>query len=155
MRTLNSHERHESLSSDAMLTSQPPESASASCNRAVSGNVRRWLRIEGFAVVAAAACLYARGGHSWVWFLVLFLAPDLSFVGYALGPRAGAMIYNLFHSYIGPIALGLVLWLDRKSIAVPLIWAAHIGFDRLLGYGLKYATGFADTHLGTLGRRKV
>jgi hypothetical protein len=28
------------------------------------------------------------------------------------------------------------------------IWAAPIGFDRLLGYGLEDATGFKDTHLG-------
>ncbi|MCS4316879.1 hypothetical protein M2407_001178 [Serratia sp. BIGb0234] len=34
-----------------------------------------------------------------------------------------------------------------------LIWGAHIGFDRALGYGLKYASGFADTHLGGLGRK--
>jgi hypothetical protein len=102
-----------------------------------------------------AAWVYGYGGHSWLWFLVLFLAPDLSFVGYAFGPRAGAMIYNIFHSYIVPVALGFGLWLAGKSIAIPLIWAAHIGFDRLLAYGLKYATGFADTHLGKLGRQKV
>jgi hypothetical protein len=29
-----------------------------------------------------------------------------------------------------------------------VIWVAHIGFDRLLGYGLKYPTAFKDTHLG-------
>jgi hypothetical protein len=27
-----------------------------------------------------------------------------------------------------------------------LIWAGHIGFDRMLGYGLKYPTRFKDTH---------
>jgi hypothetical protein len=29
-----------------------------------------------------------------------------------------------------------------------LIWIAHIGLDRAIGYGLKYPTGFRDTHLG-------
>jgi hypothetical protein len=28
-----------------------------------------------------------------------------------------------------------------------LIWTAHIGVDRLLGFGLKYPTRFQDTHL--------
>jgi hypothetical protein len=31
-----------------------------------------------------------------------------------------------------------------------LIWLAHIGMDRMLGYGLKYSGGFKDTHLGRL-----
>jgi hypothetical protein len=42
------------------------------------------------------------------------------------------------------------------SIHMPLfvacIWAAHVGFDRMLGYGLKYGTSFGDTHLGRRGR---
>lgn len=35
------------------------------------------------------------------------------------------------------------------------IWCAHIGFDRALGYGLKYAEGFGFTHLGRIGRKSV
>jgi hypothetical protein len=35
-----------------------------------------------------------------------------------------------------------------------LIWASHIAFDRLVGYGLKYPTQFGDTHLGAIGRRR-
>lgn len=31
----------------------------------------------------------------------------------------------------------------------------HSAFDRLLGYGLKYATGFQDTHLGGVGKGQV
>jgi len=31
-----------------------------------------------------------------------------------------------------------------------LIWAAHIGFDRFLGYGLKYPVAFRVTHLGSI-----
>ncbi len=34
-----------------------------------------------------------------------------------------------------------------------LVWIAHIGFDRALGFGLKYASRFGDTHLGRTGRR--
>ena len=32
-------------------------------------------------------------------------------------------------------------------IGFSLIWLAHIGFDRTLGYGLKCPTAFKDTHL--------
>jgi hypothetical protein len=32
-------------------------------------------------------------------------------------------------------------------VQLGLIWLAHVGADRLLGYGLKYPTGFRDTHL--------
>jgi hypothetical protein len=129
----------------------PVESISMSSDGTVTGSARRLLRLEGLAVLSASVLIYARGEHSWLLFVILFLAPDLSFAGYALGPRSGAMIYNIFHSYILPIALGCVMWMAGRSIAIPLIWMAHIGFDRLLGYGLKYPTGFKNTHLGKLG----
>lgn len=106
-------------------------------------------------MLALAVLLYARGGHSWMLFGVLFLAPDLSFLGYLAGPRIGAAAYNLAHSYAGPgIAAALALLTGRPPV-LALIWAAHIGFDRALGYGLKYPTDFKDTHLGRLpgGRR--
>jgi len=121
----------------------------------VDGSVRVWLRVEGLAVLAAAIFIYVRSGHSWILLVVLFLAPDLSFFGYAMGPRIGAVSYNVFHSYIFPLALAGGLWLAGDSMAVALIWIAHIGFDRLLGYGLKYPSGFGDTHLGRLGRPAV
>jgi uncharacterized protein DUF4260 len=135
-----------------LSTTEPAKSVSMPCDGAVSGGLRRWLRMEGLTVLAAAVLVYARSDHSWLLFAVLFLTPDISFVGYVLGPRIGAAIYNIFHSYIVPVALGCGMWVAGHSIAIPLIWAAHIGFDRLLGYGLKYPTGFGDTHLGKLGR---
>lgn len=101
-------------------------------------------------MLALAVLLYARGGHSWMLLGLLFLAPDLSFVAYLAGPRAGAVAYNLAHSYVGPcVAAALALTTGRPAV-VALIWAAHIGFDRAVGYGLKYPTDFADTHLGRL-----
>jgi hypothetical protein len=114
--------------------------------------VRLWLRAEGLAVLALATYLYARGGHSWLLFAVLFLAPDLSFAGYLAGPRLGAAVYNALHSYVGPLILAAVVLAAGRPAALPLIWAAHIGFDRALGYGLKYPTAFGDTHLGAVGR---
>ena len=45
-------------------------------------------------------------------------------------------------------------WLASPvALALGLIWIAHIGMDRMLGYGLKYASGFGDTHLGRIGQR--
>jgi len=35
----------------------------------------------------------------------------------------------------------------ETGVAISLIWIAHIGIDRVLGYGLKYPTAFKDTHL--------
>ena len=119
------------------------------------GGVRVLLRLEGFAAFAVAVALYAYNGFSWPAFALLFLAPDLSMLAHFAGPRLGAAIYNLVHTY----ALALVLVLAGFFGALPvltgagLILVAHIGIDRALGYGLKYATGFGDTHLGRIGRR--
>lgn len=121
---------------------------------AVAGQPRGWLRLEGLAVLALAILLYARGGHSWLLLAVLFLAPDLSFVGYVGGARVGALVYNAAHSYVGPVLAATVALLTGRPPVLALIWAAHIGFDRALGYGLKYPTGFGDTHLGRIGRAR-
>lgn len=122
---------------------------------AVTGNVRLWLRLEGLAAVVLAVYLYARGGHSWLLFAALLLAPDLSFAAYAAGARIGAIVYNAVHSYVGPLLLAAWFVADGRPPVLALIWVAHIGLDRLLGYGLKYPTGFGDTHLGTIGRRRA
>jgi hypothetical protein len=120
---------------------------------AATGDVRVWLRVEGLAVLVAAVWLFATAGYSWLLFALLFLAPDLSFAGYLAGPSIGAAAYNAVHSYVAPILLAAVLAAAGAGTAVPLIWAAHIGFDRSLGYGLKYPSAFADTHLGRIGRK--
>ncbi|HEY0971399.1 MAG TPA: DUF4260 domain-containing protein [Gemmatimonadales bacterium] len=120
---------------------------------AVVGAPRLWLRLEGAAVLALALVVYARGGHTWALLAILFLAPDLSFAGYLAGPRVGATVYNLAHSYVGPVALAAWAVLTGRPPVAATIWFAHVGFDRMLGYGLKYPTAFSDTHLGRIGRR--
>ncbi|HEU4697905.1 MAG TPA: DUF4260 domain-containing protein [Gemmatimonadales bacterium] len=121
----------------------------------VTGPVRAWLRLEGLAVLVASVALYAQLDGGWGRFALLFLAPDLSFLGYAAGPRRGAAVYNAAHSYLGPLLLALAGVTGDPGALLPyaLIWTAHIGFDRLLGYGLKYPTSFHDTHLGRIGPR--
>lgn len=112
------------------------------------------LRLEGAAVLAAALAAYSRLDGDWVLFAALFLVPDLSMLGYFAGRRVGAVTYNLAHSYTLPIGLAAAgVALSRHGIlAVSLIWVAHIGFDRMLGYGLKYPTAFGHTHLGLVGK---
>jgi Domain of unknown function (DUF4260) len=48
-----------------------------------------------------------------------------------------------------PLALAGAALGFRQSglIAFALIWLAHVGADRALGFGLKYPTLFKDTHL--------
>lgn len=110
------------------------------------------LRVEGAALLAASAALYWANGGSWWLFALLLLAPDASMLGYLAGPKVGAAAYNAFHSYPLPAALGIVGLLAGAplAVAVALVWFAHIGMDRAIGYGLKYPTGFGDTHMGRL-----
>jgi hypothetical protein len=119
---------------------------------AVTGQARLWLRAEGAATFVIAVFLYNSIDATWLLFALLFLAPDLSFAGYLAGPRAGAAIYNVVHSYVAPLLLAGAAVATASSPAVVLIWVAHIGLDRALGYGLKYPTGFSHTHLGRIGR---
>lgn len=100
---------------------------------------------------AASLLFYRWRLEPWPTFLLLFLAPDLSMLGYLAGPTLGARLYNVVHSYVGPIFLAV--WSLRMGadsyVTYAHIWIAHIGFDRMLGFGLKYPTAFGDTHLTT------
>lgn len=104
-----------------------------------------------------SAVLYARTGMGWWLFAALWLAPDLSMLGYFAGTCWGARIYNAIHTYVTVAALALCALLLQAHVvlAVALIWANHIGVDRLLGFGLKYADGFGYTHLGCVGKREA
>jgi Domain of unknown function (DUF4260) len=112
------------------------------------------LRIEGAAFFAASIVTYALLGQSWLLFAVLILVPDISMLGYFAGSRVGAYAYNAAHITAWPLALVIAGYLSSTplAIAVGLIWLAHIGMDRALGYGLKFASDFRDTHLGRIGR---
>ena len=105
-------------------------------NGRVAGPVVFWLRLEGLAVAA------------------LWLAPDLSMLGYMAGPRLGSYCYNAVHSYMAPCILAAAALLLHWNAVLPFVflWFNHIGVDRLLGYGLKYPTAFGDTHLKQAGK---
>jgi hypothetical protein len=107
------------------------------------------LRLEGLALAVGAVLIYADADYSWLAFLALALAPDIAFVGLLGGPRVAAAAYNAAHTSALPIALATagVLADSRLAIQLALIWLAHIGVDRVVGYGLRYPTRFKDTHL--------
>jgi hypothetical protein len=112
------------------------------------------LRIEEAVLLLATLTAYHHLHYSWLFFAILFLAPDLFMVGYLLNPRLGAATYNLVHTFTLPFALLLLGYLLHWPLApaLALIWIAHIALDRLLGFGLKYPTFFKDTHLQHLAQ---
>ena len=122
---------------------------------AATGGVRILLRLEGLTLFLGMVALYASWDGSWWVFALLFFVPDLSFLAYLSDAKFGALVYNAAHSYMAPVAL-MTLGFGLASplvLSIALIWLAHIGIDRALGYGLKYSTGFNFTHLGRIGRR--
>ncbi len=111
-------------------------------------------RLEELGLGLLAFYLFTQLPVPWWLFFVLLLLPDLSMAGYAVNPRVGALVYNVFHhravSVSLYIAAGLLhlAWLQ----AAALILFGHSSFDRVLGYGLKYPDSFQHTHLGMIGR---
>jgi hypothetical protein len=107
------------------------------------------LNIEEAALLILTLFAYRHLHYSWLLFAILFLTPDLFMLGYLVNLRVGAATYNLAHTFTLPLFLLLASYIQHWHLAseVALIWTAHIAFDRLLGYGLKYPTFFKDTHL--------
>jgi hypothetical protein len=107
------------------------------------------LRLENAAVAAVTLTYYhTQFGHWWL-FLALILVPDAAMIGYVKGPKLGALLYNIVHSYtlaIAITALGHVLQ-NETTVLLGTILIAHIALDRALGFGLKLPTGFGHTHL--------
>jgi hypothetical protein len=124
---------------------------------AATGGVRTLLRLEGLALFIGMTLLYWVWDGSWWVYALLFLAPDLSFAAYLAGPKPGALVYNAAHSYLAPMALLTTGFATASPLVLSLgmIWLAHIGIDRALGYGLKYAEGFGFTHLGRIGKDRA
>ena len=107
------------------------------------------LRTEEALLLTLTVFAYQPLHFSWLLFAILFFTPDISMLGFLLNPRLGATTYNLAHTLTLPLALLLASYLQHWHLPtqLALIWTAHISFDRLLGYGLKYPTFFKDTHL--------
>jgi len=121
---------------------------------AVKGAVRLWLQAEGFVVLVLSLELYHLTAASWWRFFVFLLVPDLSLLAYVGEPAFAARVYNIVHSYTLPLTLAVAALAMNQSHILPyaLIWTAHIGMDRALGFGLKYPEAFGRTHLGMHGK---
>jgi len=109
---------------------------------------RLLLHLEGATILLLSVLIYSRAHSHWGLFALLFFAPDIFMLGYLANPRIGAALYNLVHTLTLPGLLAAFSLLHAPQfLPYSLIWVAHIGLDRMLGYGLKYPTQFKDTHL--------
>ncbi len=144
------------MTTSIALTAPTVETPARAQDRGPSldGRVLGWLRLEGVAAIVAGIALYARLGGDWLWFVPALVLVDASMIGYLRSARLGALTYDLAHNWATGLAvLGLGLGLDVPVVALAgAVLVAHTGVDRSLGYGLKLATGFKDTHLGRIGR---
>jgi Domain of unknown function (DUF4260) len=107
------------------------------------------LRAEGLILLIAVLLAYGYSGGNWLLFAALLLVPDVAMIGYMVNVKVGSLAYNVVHNYTLPsILIGLGLATQQLlMVQLGLIWLAHIGMDRAIGYGLKYPTAFKDTHL--------
>lgn len=122
-------------------------------------SVIRVQRIESVFIAALVIGVFIAVGYAWWWLLVLFVAFDISAIGYLRGPRLGALLYNIGHSYAMPALLvGIAVALAALGHTIePLgviggAWMFHIAADRALGFGLKEPDSFTHTHLGRPGK---
>jgi hypothetical protein len=118
--------------------------------------MKNLLKLEELFLLGLALFLLSGLDYPWWLYAVLFLAPDLSMLGYLGGPRLGAAVYNFVHHRGLAVACYIFGFAAGQSAVqfAGLILFGHSSFDRILGYGLKYPDAFENTHLGLIGRRK-
>jgi len=116
--------------------------------------MKNLLKIEEFFLFGLALFLFSGLDYGWSWYALLFLAPDLSMLGYLANPRLGAWTYNLVHHKGLAVALYVLGYLSAAPwlMFAGTILLGHSSLDRVFGYGLKYPDSFKATHLGVIGR---
>lgn len=115
--------------------------------------VKNLLQLESFMVLFTSVVLYSHYNGNWWMFAILLFAPDISMLGYIANRQVGTITYNIVHNYTLPLILivgGILFPAYITLTQLGLIWSTHIGFDRVLGYRLKYPTNFKDTHLNKM-----
>ena len=114
------------------------------------------LRLEGVAAFGAGVALYLAHGGPWLALIPLLLVPDVSMAGYLRDARLGSLLYNLVHNWaLGLAVLGLGLATAQPWLVIAgAVLVAHVGMDRVFGYGLKLPTSFQETHLGRIGKAR-
>ena len=112
------------------------------------------LQLEEVAMAAAGIYflhLHDLGLSTWIWVL-LFFSPDIGMAGYLVSSSIGAITYNVFHHKGLALVIAFIghFFGNEILLAIGILLFAHSSFDRVFGYGLKYFSGFKDTHLGSL-----
>lgn len=112
------------------------------------------ISLENLGLFILSVYLFSLLDFSWWWFLALLLLPDLSMIGYGFGNKFGAVLYNLFHHQgIAVLVYLSGIYFENEFIQLGgIILFSHSVMDRIFGYGLKYFSGFKDTHLGKIGK---
>lgn len=113
------------------------------------------LKLEEFALFIICIVLFNRLDFAWWWFPALLLLPDIGMLGYLFNAKVGAITYNLFHHRLVAAIIALYAYAygnDAWKLAAIILFA-HISFDRIAGYGLKYSDSFHHTHLGMIGKK--
>ncbi|MBL3654507.1 DUF4260 domain-containing protein [Fulvivirga sediminis] len=113
------------------------------------------LKLEEAAVFGLCMVLFAQLDIAWWWFPLLLFVPDIGMLGYAVNTKIGAITYNICHHRLVAVLMAIVSFSigSQTGLLIAIIIFAHISFDRMLGYGLKYTDSFKHTHLGTMGKK--
>ncbi len=114
-----------------------------------------YQRVESWSIFLASLYMYWFLDFNLLIFGLLLFVFDIFMLGYLFNPKVGAYLYNLGHSMVLPPVFFVIGYASdaRLLVGFSLIWFAHIGFDRGLGYGLKFTSSFKDTHLGHIGKK--
>ena len=90
------------------------------------------------------------------WLIPAFFLPDLFAIGFLINNRVGAILYNFSHLKFLAIILIAIGFFKHSVLFTQLGYLvyAHICFDRMIGYGLKYIDNPNKTHLGFIGKEK-
>lgn len=79
-------------------------------NGATTEGVKALLCFEGACILFAATMAYSWFGLRWKAFALYFFLPDVSCLGYLVGPGLDSTSYNAIHSYLGaglPLIVGI------------------------------------------------
>ena len=112
-------------------------------------HLRNWIKWEYIIGFVCVFAIYIYLDYSILLFFLLLFVPDISMIGYVINTKIGASLYNIGHHFSLPTILLTISIVFNSStvLLIALIWIAHIVMDRALGYGLKYANDFKNTHL--------
>ncbi len=117
--------------------------------------MKNLIKLEEAAMLGLSIYVLSFLQAEWWWYLILFIGPEISMLGYLGGNKAGAACYNLFHHK----GVGIAFFITGLSLphlliqVIGIVLFGHSSLDRMFGYGLKTTEGFKYTHLGLIGKK--